>query len=194
MFKMTEDINHSDIDDIFENIWEALHEGVKNRFSDYHLFNLATRSNDHVECRTVVLRDVDKNKKIIIFHTNNLSNKINEIKKNKKVTALFYNKEEKVQLRIKGDANIYNKDKKCHNRWNLMSTQSKECYFQNIKPGTRIHAPADVHVDRREELSPDFSVISIEIFSIDWLLLSSKGHKRLKFEKENNFKGYWIAP
>ena len=44
------------------------------------------------------------------------------------------------------------------------------------------------------KLSQNFTVITININKIDWLYLSSAGHTRVKFMKENQFLGQWIAP
>ena len=43
-------------------------------------------------------------------------------------------------------------------------------------------------------MSKSFSIIDIKVIKIDWLLLSASGHTRVKFTKENNFNGEWIAP
>ena len=34
--------NHSNADEIYQNIWKCLDKGVNDRFSDYHTFSLAT--------------------------------------------------------------------------------------------------------------------------------------------------------
>ena len=73
--------NHNNTNEIYENIWKCLDKGVNDRFSDYHTFSLATAPKNIVEVRTVVLRGYDRKNQSIIFHTNNLTSKISEIKK-----------------------------------------------------------------------------------------------------------------
>ena len=186
--------NHNNTNEIYENIWKCLDKGVNDRFSDYHTFSLATSPKNIVEVRTVVLRGYDRKNQSIIFHTNNLTNKIGEIQNNPSVGALFYDRKEKVQIRLNGDAVISNMDQYCKERWDKMSSQSQECYYQNISPGKNIESPGIVKNKLENKLSENFTVITININKIDWLYLSSAGHTRVKFLKNDGFTGQWIAP
>ena len=186
--------NHNNTNEIYENIWKYLDKGVNDRFSDYHTFSLATSPKNIAEIRTVVLRGYDRQNQSIIFHTNNLTNKINEIKNNPSVGALFYDRKGKIQIRCNGDAVINNMDQYCKERWDKMSAQSKECYYQNISPGKNIESPGIVKNKLENKLSENFTVVTININKIDWLYLSSAGHTRVKFLKNNGFIGQWIAP
>ena len=186
--------NHNNTSEIYEDIWKSLDKGVKDRFSDYHTFSLATSSKNIAEIRTVVLRGYDRQNQSIIFHTNNLTNKIHEIKNNPSVGALFYDRKGKIQIRCNGHAVINNMDQYCKERWSKMSTQSQECYYQNISPGQNIESPEIVKNKLENKLSENFTVITINISKIDWLYLSSKGHTRVKFLKNDGFTGQWIAP
>ena len=186
--------NHNNTNEIYENIWKCLDKGVNDRLSDYHTFSLATSPKNIVEVRTVVLRGYDRKNQSIIFHTNNLTNKISEIQNNPSVGALFYDRKEKVQIRLNGDAVISNMDQYCKERWDKMSSQSQECYYQNISPGKNIESPGIVKNKLENKLSENFTVITININKIDWLYLSSAGHTRVKFLKNDGFTGQWIAP
>jgi hypothetical protein len=113
---------------------------------------------------------------------------------NPNVGALFYDRKAKIQIRCNGDAVINNMDQYCKERWNKMSAQSQECYYQNISPGENIEHPEIVENKRENKLSENFTVVTINISKIDWLYLSSTGHTRVKFLKNNGFTGQWIAP
>ena len=186
--------NLSKTNEIYENIWICMDKGVNDRLSDYHTFSLSTSGKMIPGIRTVVLRGCDKEKQSIIFHTNNLTKKVNEIQDNPNVGALFYDKKEKVQIRFNGIAVINNGDEYCKNRWNKMSAQSQECYYQNISPGKNIESPGIVKNKLENKLSENFTVITININKIDWLYLSSAGHTRVKFLKNDGFTGQWVAP
>ena len=186
--------NHNNLDEIYNNIWECLELGVKERRSDYHTFSLATTDGELSYNRTVVLRGYDAKDHTIIFHTNNLSRKIEQIRKNINVSALFYSRDDKIQIRFMGDAAISNQDDYCDERWNKMYAQSKECYYQNIKPGNYIDNPDVVKTESIDLLSENFSIITIKVNSIDWLYLSANGHTRAEYLRSNNFSGKWIAP
>ena len=109
-----------------------------------------------------------------------------------KISKIF--KDKKIQMRFSGDASIHNGNSYCKKKGDNMSKQSKECYYQNINPGDTIDSPDEVKSEIKEGISRSFSIIDINIIKIDWLHLSSLGHTRAKFTKENNFQGEWIAP
>tara|TARA_B110000967_G_scaffold9634_1_gene9682 strand:- start:258 stop:887 length:630 start_codon:yes stop_codon:yes gene_type:complete len=188
--------NHSNTDEIYENIWKCLDNGIndKHHSSSYHTFSLATSSKKITEVRTVVLRGYNREKQSIIFHTNNLTSKISEMEDNPNVGALFYDREAKIQIRFNGTVTINNMDQYCRERWSKMSAQSQECYYQNIAPGENIEYPEIVKNKLENKLSEHFTVVTINISKIDWLYLSSTGHTRVKFLKNNGFTGQWIAP
>ncbi|MED5274874.1 MAG: pyridoxamine 5'-phosphate oxidase family protein [Pseudomonadota bacterium] len=186
--------HYNDISQIYEIIWEKLIDGMNNRNSGFHTFTLATICNGSVSARTVVLRECDKNNLTISFHTNNLSKKIKEIKNNSNVECLFYSEAEKIQIRISGDAKIYNSDKVCQEIWMRMSQDSRDCYLYNKEPGTLIKDPEDISLKETTEISKNFSFVNVTINKIEWLYLSSSGHRRVLFNKENSFKGNWVVP
>ena len=186
--------SYNGISDILEKIWLCLENGCNDRKSPYHTFAIATITKDKPSNRTVVLRDCNKNEKSISFNTNYASTKITDIKKNSNVEGIFYDKVNKVQVRISGVACINNMNDVCISKWSQMSSQSKECYFQNIDPGMKIEKHDEVKTTHETNLSNKFTVVTIKINNIDWLYLSSEGHRRVKFSTSNNFKGCWIAP
>ena len=51
--------------------------------------------------RIVVLRKSDQKNNIVQFHSDIRSDKIEKLKKNSKAAMLFYDKEEKIQVRLK---------------------------------------------------------------------------------------------
>tara|TARA_Y100000741_G_scaffold302433_1_gene244100 strand:- start:39 stop:602 length:564 start_codon:yes stop_codon:yes gene_type:complete len=187
-------MNQYNLKGIYKDIWLSLENAVVDRNSGFHTFTLATINNGIPDTRTVVLRGCDKKNNIFSFHTNNKSLKIQDISINNKVSALFYDKTEKTQIRISGIAQIFNDDSYCKKKWNDMSKQSKQCYYQNIDPGESIDSPYEVKNILDDDISKNFTIINIEITKIDWLYLSYSGHTRAKFISEDNFQGKWIAP
>ena len=186
-----------EINKIYENLWSNILDGSKNNLSDYHTFSLATCSQNQVSNRTVVLRDCNEKDRTMSFHTNNLSKKINDINLNPNVECLFYSKINNTQIRVSGIAEIFAMNNICEKKWTEMSSQSKQCYFQNIAPGEIIDNPKQVQIENLGDLniiSENFVIVKINISTIDWLYLSSKGHRRAKFDKSRDFEGSWVAP
>jgi 3-hydroxyisobutyrate dehydrogenase len=48
-------------------------------------------------------------------------------------------------------------------------------------------------MEQSEEGYKNFTVIQCKIKSIEWLFLAAKGHRRARFELDNN-KEYWLVP
>ena len=48
-------------------------------------------------------------------------------------------------------------------------------------------------MEQSEEGYKNFTVIQYKIKSIEWLFLAAKGHRRARFELDNN-KEYWLVP
>ena len=97
---------------IIKSEWKNINLGIRKAKHDYHSFVFSTVSKNSPESRTVILRDFDEHKKAIWFHSDRRSKKILHLEENKNVSALFYDKSRKVQLRISGLAKIDDNFKK----------------------------------------------------------------------------------
>ena len=87
--------------DIFIKVSELLENGAKERDHDFHIMTFCTIGKEGVEARSVVLRNFDKDKNIIRFHTDYRSPKLDDIKKNPNTVCLVYSYNLKTQLRIR---------------------------------------------------------------------------------------------
>ena len=94
--KLDKPDHYDKIDTVFKTIWTVLDEGVRNIKSPFHQGYLATHSNSYPSIRTIVLRNVDSNKKVISFHTDFRSKKVDEIKVNDSISILFYDHDKKI--------------------------------------------------------------------------------------------------
>ena len=86
--------------EFLNKIDSLLQKGVVNSNHPFHQFTLGTQGQDKIELRTVVLRQWRLNRRTLIFHTDIRSPKIKQLKKNNICSALFYSKEDKIQIRI----------------------------------------------------------------------------------------------
>ena len=91
------------------------------------------------------------------------------------------------------------------NAWELAPLSSRKCYLTEKAPSSITTLPEDgipKHLkgkdpskDESEKGYDNFAVIENQIQNIDWLYLTSSGHKRLNIDFENFepvFK--WIIP
>ena len=187
---------------ILKSEWENIKLGIQKAKHDYHSFVLSTSSSNGPDSRTVILRAFDEDKPAIWFHSDKRSKKILHLKKNKKVSALFYDKSRKIQLRINGLAHIEDNIKSNKRIWEAMRPESKICYMGPYAPSQRINqfepnilekSAHDLNEEDENLGLSQFCRIRIKIKKIDWLKLDYKGHQRLEFQFDKEIKAQWIA-
>ena len=188
----------------FENKYCAmLDDAVTNRGSQFRIPVFICAHQDEVDGRIVVLRKSDRENSLLQFHTDLRSPKVQIIKKNNKASLLFYDKEEKIQLRVKVECEINNQNSITEESWKKTQHISRRCYLTDSPPGTSSENPTsgmiskledfDYTMEQSEEGYKNFTVIKCKIKSIEWLYLAAKGHRRAKFDLENA-KDEWLVP
>lgn len=171
--------------------WRLLEQAVHERQCGWRLPVLATVNQHQCRQRTVVLRGVDSSQRRILAHTDIRSGKIAAIRDNGRVSWLFYDLNRKVQLQLTGQATIHADDEVADRVWRQESESSLRGYLAPSRPGTvcrhpDVNLPPDMRdrIPRRDELSAarsNFSVISCDVSSAEWLLLRSIGNLRARF-------------
>ena len=180
-----------------------LSDAVTNRSSRFRLPVFVCGDQNDFDGRIVVLRKSDQANNLLQFHSDIRSDKIPKLKNNKIASMLFYDKEEKIQVRIKVECSINHNNEITKESWSKTGHISRKCYLVDNGPGTESTNPTsglkpeldnfDFTMEQSEEGYKNFSVIQCKIKSIEWLYLASKGHRRARFELDNN-KEYWLVP
>ena len=91
---------YNNLDKTHDKIWSLLDKGFLNRDDSFHIPVFICGDESNFGGRIVVLRGLDKKNKIITFHSDIRSNKIFILKSKPQGSFLFYDKKEKIQLRI----------------------------------------------------------------------------------------------
>ena len=168
---------YNDLDKVHLKIWSLLDLGLKNRDAPFHIPVFICGNENSFDGRIVVLRGINDKEKKLWFHSDIRSNKIKILKKNPNATLLFYDKGEKIQLRISGKASINYKNERTKISWQKTTHMSRQCYLGEKAPGVI------------------FCVVEIFINSIEWLYLAAKGHRRAYFSfKNNSLEKKWLIP
>ena len=196
-----------DLTEILNDCWEQLSAGVKSSKHPFHHPVLGTTNGDFAETRTVILRKVIPKEQSLIFHSDARSPKIEQLKKNNKVTWLFYDEQSRVQIRIKAEAIINHKNDFALERWNASRLESRRCYLSNPAPSSISEIatdglPKNLSVkDLTEENVAsgfeNFVVIQTKVLELDWLFLNHAAHKRAKFSyhpENNEVIQHWLIP
>ncbi len=196
---------YNNLDKVYLKIWELLEIGLQNRNLPFHIPVFICDNKSKSDGRIVVLRGVDEKEKKIWFHSDIRSNKVKILKSNPKGTLLFYDKIEKIQLRISGSVQINYQNDISKKSWKKTAHMSRQCYLGDKAPGSDASEPTSgltTNVDNlkysKEESEigyKNFCVIEIFIKSIEWLYLAAKGHRRAYFTlKNNSLEKKWLIP
>ena len=180
-------------------------DALKNSAHPFRTFSLASIDDKMPSLRTVVLRDFSIDSRFLDCHSDLRSPKVDELKKNNKFSALFYSTEKKIQLRFKGEVEIFHKNSITNQRWDSVTPSSKRCYMGPFSPSESLeeyhpNIPDDVKFKNPSEQESydgynNFVIIRCHFHEIDFLKLKYSGHQRCKFIfDEENIKVKWVAP
>ena len=194
---------YEDLEEIQNKYWSMLNDAVTNRGSSFRIPVFICAYQDEVDGRIVVLRKSDRKNNVLQFHTDLRSPKISIINKNQSASLLFYDKEEKIQLRVKVKCELNNQNSLTEVSWNKTQHISRRCYLTDSPPGTISDNPTSGMISKLENFDytmeqselgyKNFTVIKCKIKSIEWLYLAAKGHRRAKFDLETN-QNAWLVP
>lgn len=149
--------------------------------------------------RIVVMRQFDAGKRYFSFYTDSRSSKVLEIEHHPVVSAVFYDPEKRIQLRLSGLCSIHSKDDETAKIWSGLPAQNKALYGTEPGPGTAISAGHDYETDSngatlQSELN--FCIVKVNYNHLEWLYLTPEGHRRAHFQWQSNGKleSHWVAP
>ena len=189
--------------EIEKKIWLMLDDAVTNRSSPFRIPVFICGDQSDFDGRIVVLRKSDQLNNIIQYHSDIRSDKITKIKKNKNASMLFYDKEEKIQVRLKVECVVNYNNEITKESWLKTGHISRKCYLIDNGPGIESYNPTsglkpeldnfEFTMEQSEIGYKNFTVIQCKIKIIEWLYLAAKGHRRAKFDLDNN-KKIWLIP
>ena len=194
---------YEDFNEIKKKIWLMLDDAITNRASQFRIPTFICGDKSDFDGRIVVLRKSDQLNNTLQFHSDIRSDKIEKLKKNPKAAMLFYDKDEKIQVRLKIECVVNYNNEISKESWSKTQHISRKCYLVDNGPGSESASPTsglkpeldnfDFTMEQSEEGYKNFTVIQCKVKSIEWLYLAAKGHRRAKFDLENN-KDTWLVP
>jgi len=202
---------YENFDEIIKKIWSMLGDAIKNRSSQFRIPTFICGNQNDFDGRIVVLRRSNIDERLLQFHSDIRSEKISKLKSNNKAALLFYDKEEKIQVRAKVKCTINHKNKITEESWSKTAHISRKCYLVENGPGTETENPTsglkpeldnfDYTMEESEKGYENFTVIQCKVISFEWLYLAAKGHRRARFEYGDNLgsgttfvKKTWLVP
>ena len=191
------------LNELEQDCWNRLVTGAIKSRNPFHTPSVATLSKGEVSMRTVVLRKALPLERELRFHTDVRSIKWDDLLINPGISALFYDADERIQLRIKGRAVLHHGNDITAKAWETTTLSSRKCYLT-------LHSPSSFTDSSTSGLSEDieqekftlleseagfknFGIVSIQVQSIDWLWLNHAGHRRAFFDyTDGSF--HWMIP
>ena len=175
---------YEDFNEIKKKIWLMLNDAVTNRGSQFRIPTFICGEQSDFDGRIVVLRKSDQKNNIVQFHSDIRSDKIEKLKKNPKASMLYYDKEEKIQVRLKIECTVNHNNDVTKESWSKTQHISRKCYLVDNGPGFETDTPTsglkpeldnfDYTKEQSEEGYKNFTVIQCKVKSIEWLYLAAK--------------------
>ena len=194
---------YEDFNEIKKKIWLMLDDAITNRASQFRIPTFICGNQSDFDGRIVVLRKSDQHNNIVQFHSDIRSDKIEKLKNNPKAAMLFYDKDEKIQVRLKIECVVNHNNDITKESWSKTRHISRKCYLVDNGPGSESETPTSglkpeldnfkFTMKQSEEGYKNFTVIQCKIKLIEWLYLAAKGHRRARFDLETK-KDTWLVP
>tara|TARA_B100001063_G_scaffold67650_1_gene61590 strand:+ start:186 stop:767 length:582 start_codon:yes stop_codon:yes gene_type:complete len=193
-------MNFNNKSEILKRANFLLKDGVKNRGSMFHTPVISSLNEKEISSRVMVLRDHIASKRVIRFHSDFRSDKVQELKDNKTISVIGYDPNLKTQIRLTGKAKINHMNKLSKKAWEESQAISKKCYSVRDGSSTQMHKPElyDFHMKdiSVEDGYENFCTIEIYYESLEFLYLQRQGHRRCKFKwnSKGKLQSFWLVP
>ncbi|MBV7259596.1 pyridoxamine 5'-phosphate oxidase family protein [Erythrobacter crassostreae] len=186
---------------VLADITERLTRAGKKRKEPMHTPVVVTGDAD---ARVMVLREFDAEAFTLRFHTDTRAPKVEVIDADPRMAVLFYDKDAKVQIRVRGRGKVLRDAPVTDAAWEAGDNFARRCYLGD-GPGTSSATPTSGLPPEFEGVEPtaeqvavgrpNFSVLLVELEEIDWFYLAHTGHVRALFTREGEeWNGRWVSP
>ncbi len=188
-------------------IWKKLVNGSVKKKNGFRTMCVGTVDENNLSSlRIVVNRKVNEQAKIINFHTDNRSRKYVHLEKDNRLSLLFYDARQKVQIVIKAIVTIHTNDALSIDRWKATSAQARLGYMTIDAPSTKCNKPTLGYDERFSEVKPtveesdafskNFSVVACQVYELEFLYLDFSGNRKAHFFYKNGqiFDCFWAVP
>lgn len=176
-----------DLQAIEERLWSELSRAPRDRSHGWRVGVLATTDGQSADARSIVLRDVDAPRRLLMFYADSRSPKIRQIEAHPAGTIVLWSEALSWQLRLKVQLGIETGGLVVSSRWaRLKMSPGAQDYLSPLPPGTPVEHPAPERGSREH-----FSVVTAQIGGIDWLELHAEGHRRAAFDGQGR---RWLTP
>lgn len=182
--------------EIEDNICLAFQKAAADTSHNLRFFTVSTY-NIHTsapESRMVVLRRFLSDWTIRFF-TDYRSSKVSEIKNHPMISLLFWNPEERYQIRVQASATVHYQNEISYGEWQHVNGRAQDEYKAFLPPGAKISSSAEALQKKSD--SHYFAVVDALPLQIKILQINRSKHLSMNFKRQSaadKWKGKWIVP
>ena len=149
---------------------------------------LATATYDGADARTVILREVDGDARVLRIFTDERAGKVAQLMSHPCGTVVMWSPALGWQLRCRVRLTVQSQGLAATSRWALVKlSPSAQDYLSALPPG----APLQGDELTLPSPQPHFAIVEAKVLAIDWLELHRDGHRRAVFDGEG---ARWVQP
>lgn len=180
--------------------WHELSQAARQRGHGWRRLALATlapaATQDDAplpELRTVVLREVQADERLLVFYTDSRSPKVGQLKARPQAAGMVWCPALGWQLRLRLHCAVDTGGLGVSSRWaRLKMHPAAQDYLSPLPPGTALSGPSEPAPQPDRHDRGHFAVVFARVQAIDWLELHDQGHRRAAFDAEG--RGRWLTP
>ena len=171
-----------------DNIWSELKNAITDRAHGWRTPVMASIDTQGLpQARTLVLRELDKGQWRLSAYTDHRSPKVAQLHHHPYASLVFWSSALKWQLRISARVAIQTQGERVDALWQtLKETSSAGDYLALSPPGSPLANP-------QTSSAPSHALGIMDFYGLemDWLELSTQGHKRARLTREGI---EWLVP
>jgi pyridoxamine 5'-phosphate oxidase len=196
-----------DLESLLADCWSRLQSAAADRRDPFHIMGLSTVGQDgRPRARSVVLRAVEPEARLIVFHCDRRSPKVEELQRDPRLALLFYDKPGGLQLRIEAEAEIHLESPRAEEAWRKSHRFARRCYLQEEGPSSPASGPTsglppafETREPEEAELDPareNFCLVACRVERLDRFSLAHDGHRRAawRWRDEGAVESTWLVP
>ena len=187
-----------DLKTLQEHIWTYAERGVRLTANAMAMPAFATAGPAGPAVRTVAPRRIDVSERVIDFHTDSRSPKLEHLKAGTRACWMAWDEELGQQFQYFGAASVHFDDQVADSLWAEQPIDNLEFYFKKVAPGTSVEGPEsaiDINAVDEESARANFCVVRTTVDEMIWLHLHEEGEYRVRYQwRDGQFWGEWIVP
>lgn len=193
------DSERPDLSSLLEECRVRLTKGSVEPDNPFHFPVISTVSDSQLpECRIVVLRFFNWEKRSFAFYTDSRSRKVSSLMRTPHAEALFYDPARRLQIRIRARMQFLKDVEKRRRHWENLSDKQRKDYRALAAPGTPIELPPEPSPEDRNDPMwgfDHFAVVAGQFDAIDVVLLRDEAHLHAVYRMVyDEWESTWLIP